>query len=129
MPSYVPPSHDLLSLWLNRAGRVLLAILFLLGALQKWIDPVPVMDMIASVGLPPVTVWLVAAFNFVAGILLIAGLYLRPLALTLAVYCMITSYFHFIPADGWQMSIFVKNWAIAGGLLCLASQHRAGAQS
>jgi putative oxidoreductase len=33
-----------------------------------------------------------------------------------------TSWFHLLPDDPWQMSIFVKNRAIAGGLLVLASQ-------
>ena len=41
-------------------------------------------------------------------------------ALSLAAYCAVTSVFHFIPGDPWQMSIFVKNWAIAGGCLALA---------
>jgi putative oxidoreductase len=41
-----------------------------------------------------------------------------------AAYCAATSLFHLQPQDGWQMSIFVKNWAIAGGLLSLAAAHR-----
>jgi len=41
----------------------------------------------------------------------------------LAAYCVVTSVFHFIPSDGWQMSIFIKNWAIAGGLLALSAAH------
>ena len=48
-------------------------------------------------------------------------------ALALAAYCAATSAFHFIPGDGWQMSIFVKNWAIAGGCLALfVAARRAG---
>ena len=58
-------------------------------------------------------------FGRCAGIALIAGVGVRRLATLLAVYCGFTSIFHFIPADPWQMSIFVKNWAIAGGCLCL----------
>ena len=37
---------------LNLAGRILIAVLFLGGAAQKLGDPVPVSDMIASIGLP-----------------------------------------------------------------------------
>ena len=33
---------------------------------------------------------------------------------------MVTSVFHYLPDDPWQVTIFVKNWAIAGGLLVLA---------
>ena len=53
---------------------------------------------------------------------LILGVALRPAAAGLAAYCAVTSLFHFIPDDSWQMTIFVKNWAIAGGLLVLAAQ-------
>ncbi len=114
--------QDQVTLWLNRIGRFLLAVLFLLGAVQKIVAPQAVMAMIESVGIPGVFVWPVAAFNLVAGVMLILGIALRPLALLLAVYCIATSYFHFLPDDPWQMSIVVKNWAIAGGLLCLAGQ-------
>ncbi|KIN72261.1 DoxX family protein [Sulfitobacter guttiformis] len=110
--------------WFDRLGRFLIALLFLLGAVQKIVDPVPVMVMLEGVYMPAWTVWPIAFFNLAAGILLIIGYKLRVLAFVLAVYCMLTSYFHFIPSDGWQMSIFVKNWAIAGGLLILASQQR-----
>lgn len=113
---------DRSALWLHRIGRSLIAVLFLLGAVQKVADPTPVMEMIAGLGMPSVLVWPLALFNLAAGAALIIGFRLRPLAIVLAAYCMGTSYFHFIPADGWQMSIFVKNWAIAGGLLILAAQ-------
>lgn len=29
--------------------------------------------------------------------------------------------FHFVPSDPWQMSIMIKNWAIAVGCLILAA--------
>lgn len=111
-----------MELWLNRTGRFLIACLFLLGAVQKLLDPVPVAQMLSGVGLHTVLVWPVAVFNLLAGIMLITGYRLEPVALTLALYCMVTSYFHFIPEEPWQMTIFVKNWAIAGGLLILAGQ-------
>lgn len=117
-----PAATDRFALWVHRLGRLCLAMLFFLGAVQKVADPAPVMQMLGSVGLAPSFVWPVAAFNLLAGLALVSGRFLRPVGLVLAAYCMVTSYFHFIPDDGWQMSIFVKNWAIAGGLLCLAAQ-------
>jgi len=60
-------------------------------------------------------------FNAALALGLVVGPRLRLWALLGAGYCVVTSLFHFIPADGWQMSIFVKNWAIAGGLLVLAA--------
>lgn len=47
----------------------------------------------------------------------------RLLIAVLAAYCLATSVFHWpLRADPWQVSIMVKNWAIAGGLLILAAQ-------
>lgn len=107
------------------AGRVLIAVLFLGGAVQKWVNPAPVMQLLAGWQLPEVLVWPALVFNAVAGLCLVLGLWVRPVALGLAVYCAVTSVFHFLPEDPWQMTIFVKNWAIAGGCLILAA-HGAG---
>jgi putative oxidoreductase len=103
------------------AGRVLIALLFLGAAAQKWTDPGAVAGLLAGFGLPVWLVWPALAFNLGAGLALIAGVWVRTVAAALAAYCAITSVFHFIPADPWQMSIFVKNWAIAGGCLVLAA--------
>ena len=55
------------------------------------------------------------------GIALSAGDRTRIIALLAAAYSAVTSFFHFLPDDPWQMSIFVKNWVIAGGFLMLAA--------
>jgi putative oxidoreductase len=108
---------------LNLSGRLLIALLFLGGAAQKLGDPTPVATMIASFGLPTWMVWPVAAFNLIAALGLIFGPGVRTWALILAAYCIFTSYFHFqLRADPWQITIMVKNWSIAGGLLILAAQ-------
>ncbi len=106
-------------------GRVLIALLFLGGAAQKWTSPGAVEGLLAGFGWPVWLVWPALAFNLLAGLALIAGVQVRMVAGVLAGYCMVTSVFHLIPADPWQMSIFVKNWAIAGGCLVLAA-HGAG---
>lgn len=107
----------------NLVGRLLIAFLFLAGAAQKGLDPAPVQAMIASVGLPAVLVWPVLLFDFVAAICLVTGPRVRRWAVVLAVYCVLTSYFHWqLRTDPWQVTIVVKNWAIAGGLLVLAAQ-------
>lgn len=102
-------------------GRMLMAVLFLAGAMQKATDPSAAVALLTGLGLPGWLVWPAALFNALAGIALILGVFLHPVALALAAYCMITSVFHLVPSDAWQMSIFVKNWAIAGGLLILAA--------
>jgi putative oxidoreductase len=106
-------------------GRILIAALFLAGAVQKGADPATVEGLLAAHAWPAWLIWPALAFNLVAAISLLLGVQVRPVAVALALYCAVTSIFHFIPADGWQMSIFVKNWAIAGGCLILAA-HGAG---
>jgi putative oxidoreductase len=107
------------------AGRILIAALFLLAALQKATNPLAVEVLLAVRGWPIWLVWPALAFNLAAGLALVLGIQVRRVAVLLAVYCAVTSLFHYIPSDPWQMSIFVKNWAIAGGCLILAA-HGAG---
>ncbi len=106
-------------------GRILIALLFLGGAAQKAGDPSAVEALLAGRGWPVWLVWPALLFNLCAGVALVAGIAVRPVAAALAGYCALTSLFHYIPADPWQMTIFVKNWAIAGGCLVLAA-HGAG---
>lgn len=106
----------------NLIGRMLIAILFFGGAVQKVTDPAPVMRMLAGIGLPEALVWPVAVFDLIAGLGLIFGPFVPIWALVMAGYCIFTSYFHWqLRADPWQVTIMVKNWSIAGGLLILAS--------
>lgn len=102
-------------------GRYLLAILFIAGAAQKAINPAPAQGLLAGFGLPEWLVWPALAFNALAASLLIAGKFLRPIGWVLALYCIVTGVFHFVPSDPWQMSIFVKNCALAGGCLVLSA--------
>ncbi|WP_375281415.1 DoxX family protein [Pseudooctadecabacter sp.] len=101
-------------------ARMLIAVLFVGGAVQKVQDAAPAMALLADRGLPEVLVWPAMVFNGVIGVALIAGWQLRTVALAAGVYSAATSLFHLQPDDPWQMTIFVKNWAIAGGCLALA---------
>ncbi|TNF23361.1 MAG: DoxX family protein [Rhodobacteraceae bacterium] len=106
-------------------GRLLIAALFVGGALQKGVDPGPAKALLAERGWPVWLIWPALGFNALAGLALIVGVHVRLFAGLLAGYCAVTSLFHFLPEDPWQMTIFVKNWAIAGGCLVLAA-HGAG---
>lgn len=106
-------------------GRILMAALFVGGAVQKGTDPSAVEQLLAGRGWPVWLVWPALVFNAGAALCLITGYKIRPMAVALAAYCAVTSLFHYIPSDPWQMTIFVKNWAIAGGCLILAA-HGAG---
>lgn len=106
-------------------GRILLASLFAAGAVQKALAPGVAMGLLTGFGLPGWLVWPALALNVALAVGLMVPHWVRPAALVAAGYCALTSLFHLQPQDGWQMSIFVKNWAIAGGLLVLASARRA----
>jgi putative oxidoreductase len=105
-------------------GRILLAFLFLAGAVQKALAPEVAKDLLVGVGLPGWLVWPALVANLVLAIGLVLPRMVWPAALAAAAYCAVTSLFHLQLQDGWQMSIFVKNWAIAGGLLVVAAAHR-----
>ncbi len=101
-------------------ARLLIAVLFLGGAVQKALSPADATALLAAHAWPLWLIWPALAYNAVAGIALVAGRWIWPTALSLAAYSALTSLFHYLPDDPWQMTIFVKNWAIAGGCLALA---------
>lgn len=109
---------------MDLVGRILLASLFLTGAVQKALAPQVAAGLLTGVGAPGWLVWPALGLNLVLAVGLLVPRMVWPAALAAALYCAVTSLFHLQPQDGWQMSIFVKNWAIAGGLLALAAAHR-----
>lgn len=102
-------------------GRWLIAVLFAAGAVQKAVNPAAGQALLADAHLPVWLVWPALVFNGTATALLIANAHIKTVSRSLALYCIVTSAFHLIPSDPWQMSIFVKNWAIAGGCLILSA--------
>lgn len=108
---------DLLAL----IGRLLLAALMLAGTAQKIASPADAQALLALAALPGWLIWPAALFTTIAGIGIALGIATRPLAILAAGYCIVTSYFHYLLGDPWQMTIVVKNWVIAGGYLMLAA--------
>lgn len=106
---------------LKLGARLLIAPLFLAGVVEKLIDPAIVEGLLADHGWWQWLIWPATLLNLAGALALLSGLWPTQVALALALYCAVTSIFHWIPGDGWQMSIFIKNWAIAGGLLALAA--------
>lgn len=103
------------------AGRLLLASLMLAGTVQKIADPSGAGALLALAGLPLWLLWPAGIFTTVAGLGIALGVATRPLALLAAAYCIVTSAFHILMDDPWQMTIAFKNWTIAGGYLMLAA--------
>ncbi|KAF0116069.1 MAG: putative oxidoreductase [Rhodobacteraceae bacterium] len=105
-------------------GRSLLALLFVAGAVQKVLAPEVAGGLLEGLGAPGWLVWPALAVNLGLAVGLLVPRTVWLAALAAASYCAVTSLFHLQPQDGWQMSIFVKNWAIAGGLLVVAAAHK-----
>lgn len=106
-------------------GRVLLALLFLASGLSKLGAAAATKAYIASVGLPlPSVLYAVAlVVEIGGGLLLLLGLQTRLTASVLAMFTVMAAIlFHHDFADQNQAVHFLKNLAIAGGLLqvCVA---------
>jgi putative oxidoreductase len=101
-------------------GRILVAAVFLISGLGKLVSPDATIGYIASVGLPAPTLGYVVAMvlELVGGVLMIAGYQTRLIAALLAAYSIITALiFHHAFGDQNQMFHFLKNLAMAGGLI------------
>ncbi len=103
------------------AGRLLLAALMVAGTVQKVASPSEAQALLALAALPGWMIWPAAAFTTIAGIGIALGVATRPLGILAAGYCVVTSIFHILMDDPWQMTIAFKNWVIAGGYLMLAA--------
>lgn len=109
---------------LAAAGRVLIAILFLLSGLSKIAAPAMTQGYIASAGLPaPLLGYLIAIIVEVGGgLLLLIGYQTRVVALILAAFTVVAALaFHHDFADQNQLIHFLKNIAVTGGLLQVAA--------
>jgi putative oxidoreductase len=110
--------------FLPAGGRVLLASIFLLSGVGKIAAPEATQGYIASVGLPfPMLAYLVAVAAEVGGGLCLAvGYRARLVSVLLAAFTVVTAVvFHRDLDDQNQMIHFLKNIAIAGGLLQVAA--------
>ena len=111
-------------------ARILLAHIFLLAGFGKLgAAYAGTQGYMASMGVSGDLLPLVIALEIGGGLALIAGLFTRWAALALAVFCIAGAViFHRNFADQMQMIMFMKNFAMAGGLLMLYV-HGAGALS
>ncbi|WP_315837912.1 DoxX family protein [Bradyrhizobium prioriisuperbiae] len=101
-------------------GRLLIAVIFLLSGAGKVFAPGGTQAYIAAAGLPlPVVAYLIAVIVEVGGgLLLVLGYQTRAAAAVLIVFTIATALgFHNNFAEQNQMIHFLKNIAIAGGLL------------
>jgi putative oxidoreductase len=108
--------------FLNLAGRILLALIFVLSGLGKLSNPSGTMHYMEAVGLPGLLLWPTIALELLGGIAIIVGYQTRVVAFALAGFCIVSGLlFHRNFGDQMQMIMFLKNLAMAGGFLLLAS--------
>lgn len=102
-------------------ARLLLAAIFILAAVGKLSAPQETLQHMQSYGVPEFFYLPTILLELLGGTLLLIGLATRPVALGLAVFSVISGFvFHADVADQTQAVMFLKNLAIAGGLLVLA---------
>ena len=102
------------------AARTLLAPLFLVSGFGKLVAPAATNAYIISAGLPlPDVAYLIAvAVEVGLGLALLFGYRTRVVAALMAAFTVATAFaFHAPYADPNQMTAFLKNLAITGGLL------------
>jgi putative oxidoreductase len=101
-------------------GRILIATIFIMGGIGKLAAPGATQGYIAAMGLPaPLLAYIVAlAIELGGGVLLLVGYRTKIVAAVLAGFCVVTALvFHHALGDQNQMIHFLKNLAMAGGLL------------
>lgn len=101
-------------------GRLMMATIFLVSAFGKLAAPTGTIGYIASVGLPAPTLAFVVALvaELGGGLLLALGYRTRWVAAALAIFSVVSAlFFHNALGDQNQMFHFLKNIAMAGGLL------------
>jgi len=102
-------------------GRVMLALIFILAGIGKIQDPSGTAGYMQSMGVPGILLWPTIALEVLGGLALAAGYKTRLAAFALVGFSVLAAaLFHANFADKMQMIMFLKDIAMAGGLLLLA---------
>ena len=113
--------------YVNLAGRVLLAHIFLLAGINKITGYSGTQGYMEAMGVPGMLLPLVILLEIGGALALIAGWQTRLAAYALALFSIVSALiFHSNLGDQMQMILFMKNWAMAGGLLVLAANGAGG---
>ncbi|MGD2054680.1 MAG: DoxX family protein [Gammaproteobacteria bacterium] len=100
------------------AGRILLGHIFLLAGINKISGYEGTAGYMEAMGVPGGLLPLVIVLEIVGGLALIIGFKTKWAALALAGFTVLAAVlFHADFSDQTQMILFMKNWAITGGLL------------
>ncbi len=110
-------------------GRVFLSLIFIVSGFNKITDYAGTQGYMESMGVPALMLPLVIILELLGGIAILIGFKTRIVALLFIGFNVISALlFHSDFGDQKQMTMFMKNIAIAGGFLLLFAQG-AGAYS
>jgi len=108
-------------IWLEMPFRLLMALLFIVSATIKVAETGMIQGYMRAFGVPGILVWPAAAWEYLAGALLLVGFLVRPVAVLLAGWCVLTALiFHTAFSNLDQLMNFFKNLTMAGGFLMIA---------
>jgi putative oxidoreductase len=103
------------------AGRLLIAVLFVLAGVAKILNPKPFLGHMTQFGVPTFLLPAVIAVEIGGGLAVLIGWRLREAAGVLAIFCILTAaIFHHQLGIKAEVTLFFKDLAIAGGLLLTA---------
>ncbi|MFA9440809.1 DoxX family protein [Uliginosibacterium sp. sgz301328] len=103
-------------------GRIGLALIFVLSGWGKLMNPAATAGYMEAMHVPTLLLWPTIALELLGGIALIVGFQTRAVAWLLAIFSVLAAVlFHANLADQGQQINFLKNLAMAGGFLVLAT--------
>jgi putative oxidoreductase len=103
-------------------GRAMMSFIFIMAGFNKISGYAGTQGYMESMGVPGALLPVVIALEIVGGLAILLGWQTRIAAFLLAGFCIVSGViFHGNIADQMQMILFMKNIAIAGGLLFLVS--------
>jgi putative oxidoreductase len=106
-------------------GRIMLALIFILAGIGKIMDPAGTAGYMQMMGVPSLLLWPTIALEILGGIAIVIGFKTQYASFALAGFSILAAVlFHANFADKMQMILFLKNIAMAGGLLILATSAR-----
>ena len=112
------------SRFIDLPARLLMSLLFLLSGFSKLAENATIQHYMQAYGVPGMLSWPAAAWELGGGLLLLIGLWIRPVSILLAGWCLLTAaIFHTAFSDQNQMINFFKNMTMAGGFLLIARTH------
>lgn len=103
-------------------GRVLIAALFVISGVEKIMGPGYTTGYMASMGVPGLLIWPTILIEIGGGLALAAGFQVRYVAPALAMFTIVAAIiFHLKLSDPIQQLMFLKDFAVAGGLMLAAT--------